>query len=285
LLKVAIPVKEGTLRVQATKPRARVEVTADGDGVVGHAGAALLVELADRLGLPGELDRWAGRGQPGRARHRAGKVVTDLAVMLADGGDCLSDLATLRDQPGLVGEVASTPTAWRVIERLAGAGEQGLAGLRLARARARRRAWQAGAWVEGLLAIDVDATLITAHSDKQGTAGTYKGGFGFHPLAAWLDRGDGTGEPLAAVLRPGNAAANTAADQVEVVDLALAQLPSQARQQQPILVRATRPAPPTRSATTCARGGAVLGRVRPGQPGPGRDPGAASRRVGGSHRR
>src|SRR5215213_11027160 len=69
--------------------------------------------------------------------------------------------------------------------------------------------WQAGAWVEGLLAIDVDATLITAHSDKQGAAGTYKGGFGFHPLAAWLDRGDGTGEPLAAVLRPGNAAANT----------------------------------------------------------------------------
>jgi len=79
---------------------------------------------------------------------------------------------------------------------------------------------------------------VTAHSDKQGAAGTYKHTFGFHPLAAWLDRGDGTGEPLAAVLRPGNAAANTAADQIEVVDLALAQLPKQARQQQPILVRA-----------------------------------------------
>ena len=79
---------------------------------------------------------------------------------------------------------------------------------------------------------------MTAHSDKQGAAGTYKHTFGFHPLAAWLDRGDGTGEPLAAVLRPGNAAANTAADQIEVVDLALAQLPKQARQQQPILVRA-----------------------------------------------
>ena len=86
--------------------------------------------------------------------------------------------------------------------------------------------------------IDLDATLITAHSDKQGAAGTDKGGFGLHPLAAWLDRGDGTGEPLAAVLRPGNAAANTAADQIEVVDLALAQLPRQAREQQPILVRA-----------------------------------------------
>ena len=198
------------MRVQATKPRARFEVTADGDGLVGHAGAVLLVELADRLGLPAALDRWSGREQPGRIRHRFGKVVADLAVMLADGGDCLSDLAVLRDQPGLFGPVASTPTAWRVIERLAQGGERSLAGLRLARAQARRRAWRAGAWVEGLLAIDLDATLVTAHSDKQGAAGTYKGGFGFHPLAAWLDRGEGTGEPLAAVLRPGNAAANTA---------------------------------------------------------------------------
>jgi hypothetical protein len=226
------------LWVQASKPRARFDVTADGDGLVGHAGAALLIELADRLGLPAELDRWAARGQPGRARYRAGKVLTDLAVMLADGGDCLSDLAALRDQPGLFGPVASTPTAWRVIERLAQGGERSLAGLRLARAQARRRAWQDGAWVDGLLVIDLDATLVTAHSDKQGAAGTYKGGFGFHPLAAWLDRGDGTGEPLAAVLRPGNAAVNTATDQIDVVDLALAQLPNQARERQPILVRA-----------------------------------------------
>jgi hypothetical protein len=200
------------LRVQATKPLAGFEVTADGEGLVGHAGVVLLVELADRPGL-----RWiAGSLDGSRAarsvRHRAGKVLADLAVMLADGGDCLSDLAALRDQPGLFGPVASTPTAWRVIERLAQGGEQALAGLRLARAQARRRAWQAGAWVDGLLVIDLDATLVTAHSDKQGAAGTYKGGFGFHPLAAWLDRGDGTGEPLAAILRPGNAAANTAAD-------------------------------------------------------------------------
>ena len=73
------------MRVQAIK-RAQVEVTADGDGVVGHAGALLLGELADRLGLPGELDHWAGRGQPARVRHRSGQVLTDLAVMLADGG-------------------------------------------------------------------------------------------------------------------------------------------------------------------------------------------------------
>jgi len=80
-----------------------VEVTADGDGVVGHAGALLLSELADRLGLPGGLDRWAGRGQPPRVRHRSGRVLTDVAVMLADGGDCLSDIAVLRDQPEVFG--------------------------------------------------------------------------------------------------------------------------------------------------------------------------------------
>ena len=90
-------------------------------------------------------------------------MLADLAVMLADGGDCLSDLAALRDQPGLFGLVASIPTAWRVVERLAQVGEQGLVGLRQARARARQRAWQAGAWVGGLLATDVDATVVTAH--------------------------------------------------------------------------------------------------------------------------
>ena len=225
------------MRVQATK-RVRVEVTADGDGVVGHAGALLLAELADRLGLPGELERWAGRGQPSRARHRTGRVLTDLAVMLADGGDCLSDLAALRDQPEVFGVVASTPTAWRVLERLALVGERGLAGVRVARARARSRAWRSGAWVDGPLTVDLDATLITAHSDKQGAEGTYKHGYGFHPLGAWLDRGDGTGEPLAAILRPGSAGANTAADHVEVINLAVGQLPRAAREAQPILVRA-----------------------------------------------
>jgi DDE family transposase len=230
--------KEGTVRVQALKRSARLEVTADGDGVVGHAGVVLLAELADRLGLPGELDRWAGRGQTSRHRHRMGQVLTDVAVMLADGGDCLSDLAVLRDQPGVFGPVASTPTAWRVLERLAQAGERGLAGVRVARARARARAWRSGAWVDGPLTVDLDATLITAHSDKQGAEGNYKHGYGFHPLGAWLDRGDGTGEPLAAILRPGSAGANTAADHIEVINLAVAQLPRAAREAQPILVRA-----------------------------------------------
>ena len=156
--------------------------------------------------------------------------------MLADGGDCLSDLAVLRDQPELFGEVASTAAAWRVLQRVA-RDERGLAGLRAARAQARARAWQAGAHVDGLLLMDVDATLVTAHSDKQGAAGTYKRGFGFYPLRCCLDRGDGTGEALAGILRPGNAGSNAVADHVEVVDLALAQLPAAARDQ-PIVVRA-----------------------------------------------
>jgi hypothetical protein len=229
--------EEGTLRGQATKPPARFEVTCDGDGIAGHAGAALLGELADRLGLTAALGWRAVHTQTSRHRHPAGAVLRDLAVLLADGGDCLSDLAVLRDQPELFGPVASTSTAWRVIEQVA-ADELGLAGIRAARAQARGRAWTAGGHPDSdLLVVDVDGTLLDAHSDKQGAAGTYKGGYGFYPLVAFLDRGDGTGEALAGILRAGNAGSNTAADHIEVTDLALAQLPSAARDQ-PIVVRA-----------------------------------------------
>ena len=117
------------MRVQATSPRPAFEVTTDGTGVVGHAGAALLRELADRLGLTAALG-W--REVSARRRHPDAVVLSDLAVLLADGGDCLSDLAVLRDQPGLFGPVASTPTAWRVIQRLA-QDPDGLARLRAAR--------------------------------------------------------------------------------------------------------------------------------------------------------
>jgi Transposase DDE domain group 1 len=221
------------LRVQATNSPSCFEVTTDGTGVVGHAGAALLRELADQVGLTRAL----GWGQQGtRRRHPDAVVLRDLAVLLADGGDCLSDLAALRDQPELFGPVASTPTAWRVIERLA-LDPDGLARLRAARAHARGRAWAAGGdpGVE-LLIIDADATLVTAHSDaKQGAAGTYKGSFGLHPLLAYLDRGQAPGEPLAGLLRPGNAPAGASDDLIELVDLALAQLP--ATSHQPVLVR------------------------------------------------
>jgi hypothetical protein len=127
-----------------------------------------------------------------------GAVLRDLMVMLADGGDCLSDLAALREQPELFGPVASRPTV------LAGGGAgrsrppTGTPAC-AARAHARAAAWRAGAHVEGLLVVDVDGTLLAAHSDKQGAAGTYKGGFGFYPLLAYLDRGDGTGEALSGI--------------------------------------------------------------------------------------
>jgi hypothetical protein len=222
------------LRVQATSPRPALEVTTDGTGMVGHAGAALLRELADRVGLTRALG-WHQAGA--RRRHLDAAVLRDLAVMLADGGDCLSDLAVLRDQPELFGPVASTPTAWRVVERVA-TDPDGLARLRAARAHARARAWAAGGEPEvELLIIDADATLVLSHSDaKQGAAGTYKGSFGFHPLLAYLDRGPAPGEPLAGLLRPGNAPTGGADDLIELVDLALAQLPRSARDR-PVLVR------------------------------------------------
>jgi hypothetical protein len=225
-------VKEGTLRVQATNSRSSFEVTIDGTGVVGHAGAALLRELADRLGLTAALG-W--RGPQGRRRYPDAAVLRDLAVLLADGGDCLSDLAVLRDQPALFGPVASTPTVWRVVERAA-SDPDGLARLRAARAHARGRAWNAGGDPDvELLIIDADATLVLAHSDaKEGAAGTYKHTFGFAPLLAYLDRGQAPGEPLAGILRPGNAPAGAAGDLVELVDLAVAQLPAEER---PVLVR------------------------------------------------
>jgi hypothetical protein len=222
------------LRVQATNSTSSFDVTTDGVGVVGHAGAVLLQELADRLGLTRALG-W--HGPQGRRRHPDAAVLRDLAVMLADGGDCLSDLAALRDQPELFGPVASTPTAWRVIERAA-QDPDGLARLRAARAHARARAWTAGAHPKPeLLVIDTDATLVLAHSDnKERAAGTYKGSFGFAPLLAYLDRGAAPGEPLAGILRPGNAPAGATDDLVELVDLALAQLPATSHTQ-PVLVR------------------------------------------------
>jgi hypothetical protein len=225
-------VKEGTLRVQATNTSSNFEVTTDGAGVVGHAGAALLRELADRLELTAAL----GWQQPdGHHRHPDAAVLRDLAVMLADGGDCLSDLAVLRDQPALFGPVASTPTAWRVVERVA-SDPDGLARLRAARAHARARAWAAGGDPDvELLIIDADATLVLAHTDaKEGAVGTYKGSFGFAPLLAYLDRGQAPGEPLAGILRPGNAPAGATADLIELVDLAVPQLPLDER---PVLVR------------------------------------------------
>ena len=203
--------------VKFTVPRPRVKFTGGGRGLAVHAGARLLADLADRVGLTAELSV-AMDGTKVRDRgHDRGRVLADAAVMVADGGERVCDIAALAGQPRLFGAVASTSTLWRTLEAAGGRVEE----IKAARAAARARAWAAGA-DPGFYVVDVDATLVESHSDKQGAAGTYKGGFGFHPLMAYLD---GTGECLAGVLRPGNAGSNTAADHIEVLDDALAQLP------------------------------------------------------------
>ncbi len=183
-----------------------------------HSGSALLAELADRLGLTQALGDAMADTRMRRSAHDPGAVLCDLAVMLADGGDSLSDLGALRDQQALFGPVASARTAWRTI---AAVDDAHLGAIRAARAVARERAWAAGARPDRLI-LDIDATLVTSHSDKQDAAPTYRRGFGFHPLLCYLD---GSQEALAGILRPGNAGANTAADHIAVLIDALAQLP------------------------------------------------------------
>ncbi|MEO6158794.1 MAG: IS1380 family transposase [Ilumatobacteraceae bacterium] len=204
--------------VNRNRRRRRLEVSADGRGVVGHAGSRLLSDLADQLGLTGGLSMAMAPTKQRRRGHDRGHVLTDLAVMIAGGGTAISDLAVLRDQPNLFGEVASTPTAWRTLEAVDTAALERIA---VARAAARQRVWAAGADPK-FYVIDFDATLITSHSDKAGASPTYKKGFGFHPLLAFLD---GTGEALAGLLRSGRAGSNTAADHITVLEMALAQLP------------------------------------------------------------
>ncbi len=208
------------MKVTHAGRRITVDVTPDGEGLVSRAGSALLGGVADKVGLTRALSLGLGDLKARRSGHDLGLVVRDLAVMLADGGDCLSDLGALEDQGALLGAVASTSTAFRVIDRIA-SDPGGLGRLRGAHAAARSRAWTLlGA--PARLDIDLDATLVGAHSDKEGAAGTFKGGFGFHPMLAY---GDQTAEALAGEWRPGNAGANTAADQIAVAQAALAQIP------------------------------------------------------------
>jgi hypothetical protein len=231
--------------VQATTVRPRITVTADGQGVASHAGTRLLGDLADAAGMSAAFsDALAGLRQR-RSCHDPGRVLVDVAVMLADGGEAISDLAVLRDQPGLFGSVASTATAWRVLDSV---DDAVLDRLRHARASARERAWllraEAGRQLPACtaggrnwpgLVLDVDATLVEVHSEKESAAAHFKGGFGFHPILVFLDN---TNEALAGLLRPGNAGANTAADHITVTDAALAQIPDEHRHGTPILVRA-----------------------------------------------
>jgi hypothetical protein len=213
--------------------------------VVGHAGSRLVADLAGATGLErGFIDALA----PSRQRsggHAPGRVAVDLAVLLADGGEAIADLAVLREQGEVFGPVASDPTAWRV---LAGLDAQALRRLRAARAAAREIAWAQHAETRGVfpqakaagreipgLVLDLDASLVRCHSEKENATPTWKKTFGYHPLLCFLDN---TGEALAGILRPGRAGSNTAADHIEVLDGALAQIPDDRRHGTPVLVRA-----------------------------------------------
>lgn len=230
--------------MKSTSSRPRLVVSSDGRGVVGHAGARLLADLADATGLKsGFVDALASTRQRAGG-HAPGRVAVDLAVTLADGGEAISDLSVLREQAELFGPVASGPTAWRVLKSIDAAA---IARLRGARAMAREVAWAqraetrgalpqaiaAGRVIPGLV-LDIDATIVLCHSEKQNATPTWKKTFGYHPLLCFLDN---SGEALAGILRPGRAGSNTAADHVEVLDAALAQIPDEHRHGAPILVR------------------------------------------------
>ena len=160
----------------------RVKVSADGAGLVSRAGTLLLRELTVDTGLAaGWTEALLDTCKAFPTRHLPGRVLADLAVVIADGGDCLTHLAALRDQGKLFGAVASEPTAWRAVERVDAVH---LERLRAVRAAARERAWAAGAGpdVAAGLVIDMDATISIAHSEKQNAAATWKRTYGFHPV-------------------------------------------------------------------------------------------------------
>ena len=216
---------------------------------VGSAGGVLLTKTADLNGLSASLREALSRWRKPAAVHDPGKVLTDLAVTLALGGDCLADAAVIRSEGALFGRVASEATVSRTISALAADADRVLAAVAAARKVARARTWAlAGECapdhavsVDDPLIVDLDATLVTSHSEKEQAAATFKKGFGFHPLCAFLDHGaEGTGEALAIRLRPGNAGSNTAADHIAVTWEALNALPgiNASRPGRKVLIRA-----------------------------------------------
>jgi hypothetical protein len=143
----------------------------------------LLAEGARVTGLGEGLSGALGRWRAPRAVHDPGKILTDLAMALALGGDCLADVAVLRAQPELAGPVASDPVISRLVAALAAEGPRALRAIRRARAAARERAWAlAGERAPGaggaLIPVDLDATIVLAHSEKEKAAPTWKKTFG-----------------------------------------------------------------------------------------------------------
>ena len=195
----------------------RPAVTVDGRNLVSHAGTALLSELADRSGLTQAMSEAMADCGISWHTHDPGVVLTHLAVAIADGADCLTDFESLGEQSELFGDVASVSTAWRAVKATA---SLELRSIRKAVARAREIVWAKAP--PGDITIDVDATLLNAFSEKQDARATYKKGFGFHPIGGWCDT---TSEPLAAILRPGNAGSNDTDDHLELLDQVIAALP------------------------------------------------------------
>jgi hypothetical protein len=211
----------------------RLDVRADGKGLIGHAGAVLLRRCADRVGLTGALAKVLPSGGGNGWRDRA-QLVVQLAVAVALGASNLleAEQLQLHHRP-LFGTAASDSTARRTLAALDGTA---LGKIGQARRQVRRHVWSllhlrpggfpwltvAGKRLTGWIVIDLDATVITSASKKAGAAVTFKKTFGFHPLAAWCAN---TTESLAMLLRPGNAGANTVADHITVLTDALAQIP------------------------------------------------------------
>jgi hypothetical protein len=207
--------------------------------VVALAGSGAVRLLADRVGLTEALSMALTRRSFSPV-HDRGRVLVDVATVLAAGGEAIADIDTLRHQP-VWGPVASPATVWRTLDEVTPAALRRMA---KARARIRRHVWAqlprgvpaspvAGSDLGEVVVIDVDATLVTAHSEKEQAAPNFKGGFGFHPLGAWCDN---TAEMLAVILRPGNANANHAGDHIGVLGEAIAQVPAAHRRR--LLVRA-----------------------------------------------
>jgi hypothetical protein len=221
-------------------PRVRVE--GGGSGTVSQAGSVLLVEMVRKCGLDTAISTALAPWRKPRAVHKPGKILLDVALGVALGGDCLADVAMLRAEPDVFGPVASDPTVSRLIDALAAAGPEALTAIRSARADVRSRVWElAGVRspaADGSVTVDIDGVLVLAHSEKQDATATWKKTFGHHPLVAFVDHGQaGSGEPVAALLRPGNAGSNTASDHIETAQLALAQLPKGLRRGRKTLIR------------------------------------------------
>jgi len=219
-----------------------LSVAPDAGGLIGHAGAVLLRKLADQCGLTSALGAALGRKGKFPLIDR-GMALVSMAVAIALGARSMSDIAVLAHQEPVFGAAPGDTTVRRTLEL---ADARALDKIARARAAVRGHVWQlicarpagfpwlaiAGKLLAGWLVIDLDATLITAYSDKEGAAPTWKKGYGFHPLGAWAAN---TRECLAMLLRPGNAGSNTFADHKEVLAAAIRQVPARFRAK--ILVR------------------------------------------------